>query len=155
MENLKEIRNEKLMTQQEVAKKLNVSHATYWGYETGKYEPNIEILKELSKLFKVSIDYLVGNENNYTIDIANCPEIKKEVLLYWEKQSDYEILQEYRKIKEKIQWEEENPLEAEELKQQQLEEEQREQEMIMHKIKHAEEKERKERDLKRKETKID
>lgn len=142
MKILKEIRTQSLMTQQEVAQKLNITQSTYSGYESGKYEPSIDILIAMSKLFKVSIDCLLGNENEFTIDMTGLPDVKKDVLLFWLKQDDYDILQEYRNIRAKIKWEEENPEEAYKHKMQALEEEKKEYEMYMYKIKKAEEKEK-------------
>ena len=57
-----ELRAEKNLSQRELAKKLNVSQGTYNNWENGKTEPSIEDLIEISKLFKVSVDYLVGNQ---------------------------------------------------------------------------------------------
>ncbi len=62
MTNLKLIRQKHNLTQKEVAKKLNVGIATYQNYESGKYEPNLQTLKNMSKLFNVSIDYLCDNK---------------------------------------------------------------------------------------------
>ncbi len=80
MKNLKKLRREKGLTQQEIAKLLNISQATYWGYEIGKYEPSIEILIKLSKILKVSVDKLIGNENKFSIDISNMNEVQQELI---------------------------------------------------------------------------
>ena len=141
MKNLKEIRNSKLMTQKEVAEKLNITQATYSGYESGKYQPSIDILIAISKLFKVSIDYLVGNQNNFTIDMSDLPEIKKQILLYHLNKDNFDTLQEYRAIRNKQEWEEENPEKAEELKQKAIEEELKQKEWYEYKIKKQKENE--------------
>jgi len=59
--NLSSFRKAKNLTQKEMADKLHVSRQTYCGYEAGKYEPNIGVLIEMSKILDVSIDALVGN----------------------------------------------------------------------------------------------
>lgn len=126
MEKLKEIRTQKGLTQQEVAKKLNITQATYSGYEAGKYEPSIDILISISKLFKVSIDYLVDNKNNFSIDLSNLSDIKKELLQDILNLDETDCIYEWRAMKEKREWEQDNPQEANELKQrriQKLEEE--------------------------------
>ncbi len=143
MKNLKEIRNSRLMTQQEVANKLNITQATYSGYEAGKYQPSIDILIAMSKLFKVSIDYLVGNENEFTIDMSNLPEIKKEVLLYHLNNDDFDTLQEYRNIREQQAWEEENPEEATKQKEWKKQEQLKQIEWAKHTIKKFENKKNK------------
>lgn len=75
MEKLKEIRKNKKFTQKDVAQKLNISQQTYSDYENGKSEPNIDVLKKLSKLFNISIDNLVDNNisklSNCQIELIN------------------------------------------------------------------------------------
>ena len=143
MKNLKKIRNSKLMTQQEVAEKLNITQATYSGYESGKYQPSVDILIAMSKLFKVSIDYLVGNENEFTIDLSELSEIKRYTLLYYLKQEGFDELQSYRAIREKQEWIEENPEEAAKQREWEIEEELRQIEWAKHKMKKLEEQEKK------------
>lgn len=63
--NLKHIRKTNNLRQEDIANKLNIKQATYSGYESGKYEPSIDMLIKLSELFHTSIDNLIkGNENN-------------------------------------------------------------------------------------------
>ncbi len=66
MNNLKNYRLKKNLTQLQVAKYLNIKQATYSGYELSKYEPPIETLKKLSTLFNTSIDNLVDNQQGNT-----------------------------------------------------------------------------------------
>lgn len=60
-EKLKEIREYEGLTQKEVAKKLNVSRATYAGWECGKDIIPLRKLNDFANSFNVSLDYLVGN----------------------------------------------------------------------------------------------
>lgn len=62
---LLELRQEKEWSQREVAQKLFISQGTYNNWENGKTQPSIEQLIALSKLFDVSIDYLVGNSREF------------------------------------------------------------------------------------------
>ena len=62
---LLELRQEKEWSQREVARRLFISQGTYNNWENGKTQPSIEQLIALSKLFEVSIDYLVGNTAEY------------------------------------------------------------------------------------------
>ena len=48
------------MTQTDIAKILNVSKMAISHWEKGHSEPSITQLKQMAKLFGVSIDYLVG-----------------------------------------------------------------------------------------------
>lgn len=67
-ENLKTLRKLKGKTQQQIAKILNVSQNAYCKYELGAAEPNIDTLKFLANYFGVSVDYLIGKED----DLKNC-----------------------------------------------------------------------------------
>ena len=57
---LKELREEKGLTQKEFATLLNINRATVAGYESQGKEPNFDRLKEFATFFDVSVDYLVG-----------------------------------------------------------------------------------------------
>jgi transcriptional regulator with XRE-family HTH domain len=72
-ENLRFLRTQKGLKQKDVAEILKMPPNTYNGYETGKRMPNIELLKELSSLFEVSVDYLINNPNirEYKMETMN------------------------------------------------------------------------------------
>lgn len=59
-ERLREIRTEKQLTQNELAKKLNVSYNTIYAWETDKQEPSMPTLLKLCEILEVSLDYLFG-----------------------------------------------------------------------------------------------
>lgn len=59
---LKEARKKAGLTQQEVADKLNTSQSNITKYETGALEPNIETIKKLAEIYKVSTDWLFDIE---------------------------------------------------------------------------------------------
>lgn len=59
-EKLKEAREKANLSQQEVADKLNVSRQTISKYELNINEPDLETLKELSYIYEVDINYLLG-----------------------------------------------------------------------------------------------
>lgn len=60
-EKLKSLRKEKGLSQEEVAEHLNVSRQTISKYELGDATPDLKKLTEITKLFNVSYDYLLGN----------------------------------------------------------------------------------------------
>lgn len=62
---LKEIRNEKKLTQKDIAKVLGISTTCYAGYEQGYREPDLKTLKKLCIILDVSADYLLGLEDEY------------------------------------------------------------------------------------------
>ncbi len=76
-EKIKLYRENKNMTQGEVAKILGVKAATISKYEAGILEPNIESLKKLSELFEVSIDELL-KEDKFDISKINVLDILRE-----------------------------------------------------------------------------
>ena len=59
---LRALREERQMSQNDVAKILGISRTAYVKYETGESRP-VRKLNELSKLFGVSTDYILGNED--------------------------------------------------------------------------------------------
>jgi len=69
LQNLKELRKEKGLTQQAIANELSITQKTYCNYENGEREPSIEMLKRIADFFNVSIDYLLGHETKrfYTL----------------------------------------------------------------------------------------
>lgn len=58
-DNLRKLRNSLGLTQEQVSTDLKMNRATYAHYETGRREPDIEMLKLLSKYYKVTTDYLL------------------------------------------------------------------------------------------------
>lgn len=76
---IKLYRENKKMTQNEVADILNVSSATISKYESGTLEPNIESLKRLAELFEISVDELLNDEEDkFDISKVNVLEILRE-----------------------------------------------------------------------------
>lgn len=69
METLKKIRNKKGLTQAEVAAKLGITYQAYAHYETGRRQPDPEMLLKMANLFGVSTDYLLGRDETPTLTI--------------------------------------------------------------------------------------
>lgn len=67
-EKLKKLRKGKKFTQEELAEKLNVSRQAITKWESGDGTPDIENLKQISILFNISIDELVKEDKNVTIE---------------------------------------------------------------------------------------
>ena len=59
--NLKDFRNRAKLSQKELGDKLGLSDVTISKYEKGEYDPSIETLIKMAKIFNVSVDSLVGN----------------------------------------------------------------------------------------------
>ena len=76
---IKSYRENKKMTQNEIANILNVSPATVSKYESGALEPNIESLKRLAELFEISIDELLNDqEEKFDVSKINVLDILRE-----------------------------------------------------------------------------
>ena len=76
-EKIKKYREEKKMTQMEVAEVLGVKPATISKYEAGALEPNIESLKKLAELFVISVDELL-KEDKFDVSKINILEVLRE-----------------------------------------------------------------------------
>ena len=59
-ERIKELREKQNITQSSLAKKLSITRSAVNAWEMGISIPNVEKLVELSSLFNVSVDYLLG-----------------------------------------------------------------------------------------------
>ena len=58
-EQLKKARLNKGYTQQQVADLMHISKSTYCGYETGKRQPDVKKIKQLSNILNTSGDILL------------------------------------------------------------------------------------------------
>ena len=61
-ENLKRLRKEKGLTQEQLATRLNVSFQAVSKWECGESYPDIVMLSSIAQIFSVSLDELVGME---------------------------------------------------------------------------------------------
>lgn len=77
-ERLQQLRNDKNLTQEQLATELYVSRTAISKWESGKGYPNIESLKGISKFFAVSIDELLTGEELITLaETENSSNIKQ------------------------------------------------------------------------------
>ncbi|WP_227860487.1 helix-turn-helix domain-containing protein [Clostridioides sp. ES-W-0016-02] len=67
---LKELRKELNFTQEDISKKIGLSKSAYGYYEQGKTVPDAYMIAELSKIFNVSIDYLLGKTDKKNNDCS-------------------------------------------------------------------------------------
>ena len=61
--NIQKLRQEKGMTQLELAEKLNYSDKSVSKWERGESLPDVGVLKSIADLFEVTLDYLVEEEH--------------------------------------------------------------------------------------------
>ncbi len=60
---LKKLREEKNLTQKQVADRMSLDTSTISSYESGTIVPSVEVLLGLARLYNVSTDYLLGVDN--------------------------------------------------------------------------------------------
>ena len=61
---LRFLREYQELPQGEVAKRLNLTQATYCRYESNVHQPDFDTLKRIANFFDVSIDYLLENDEH-------------------------------------------------------------------------------------------
>lgn len=66
---IRDLREDRDLTQKEMAKRLNCSQQVYSNYELGQRDIPTDILIKLSAIYGVSVDYILG--------ISDCPSIQK------------------------------------------------------------------------------
>jgi len=59
-ERLRQLREERAMSQEQLGRQLSVTKGTISMYETGKRQPDAEITQRIADFFGVSVDYLWG-----------------------------------------------------------------------------------------------
>ena len=63
---IKDLREDKDLTQQEVANYLHIKQNTYSQYENGQREIPLALLIKLARYFNVSVDFILHETNNPT-----------------------------------------------------------------------------------------
>lgn len=66
-ERLKELREARKLTQEELGKMVGTTRQTISNYEIGKRKADYEMLEALADIFNVDIDYLLGKTNKTTL----------------------------------------------------------------------------------------
>ena len=79
-ERIKELREQNGYTQTTLAKKLGLSRSAINAWEMGLSVHSTQYLVELSKLFKISTDYILGLKKEEVIDISFLKWEEKEII---------------------------------------------------------------------------
>lgn len=66
--NLKKIRLDNDLTQEELAKKINTSRSNIANYENDKNMPSVDILEKMSKALNCSVDFLLGKNDKQELN---------------------------------------------------------------------------------------
>lgn len=81
MNNLKNLRKSKNLSQSEVAKIINKTTSAYGYYEVERNEPDLQSLIKLADYYDVSIDFLVGRPRPFDFPIV-ATDIQKKLINY-------------------------------------------------------------------------
>ena len=87
MERLRQLREEKGLTQREFAELFHISQQSLYKYETGISLPPIAFLQEVSHFFDISVDSIINNKSQYTPDVP----VKLSAV-------EYQFIENYRKL---------------------------------------------------------
>jgi len=85
-----ELRKEQKISQEELAKKVDVHQNVIGRYERGEAKPSLEVASKLADIFNVSLDYLVGKTellmdediSQRVLTIQKFPEEDRNHILY-------------------------------------------------------------------------
>lgn len=87
---LRELREENEYTQKDIADKIGLTKSAYGYYERGKSVPDAQTLVQLSKIFDVTTDYLLGLSDDKK-PIEDLTEKQKQALRLADQLSDEEF----------------------------------------------------------------
>lgn len=68
-ERIKELRERNRWKQADLAKQLNVTRSSVNAWEMGTSVPSTPVVVDMAKLFKVSTDYILGEDHTATISV--------------------------------------------------------------------------------------
>lgn len=71
---IKALREQKGMTQTDLAKQLGITRSSVNAWEMGISVPSTQYIVELAHIFKVSTDYLLGVDSTATVSVAGLTE---------------------------------------------------------------------------------
>ena len=69
-----QLREQKGMTQADLAKQLGITRSSVNAWEMGISVPSTQYIVEIANLFKVSTDYILGVDDSASINIAGLTE---------------------------------------------------------------------------------
>ena len=62
MPNLKNIREKKGISQVQLAVMLGVTQGSISAWETGRWEPSLDMIRRIAQIFGVTVDELIGDD---------------------------------------------------------------------------------------------
>ena len=77
---LKQLRNDKHLTQAQVAERVGVTASMVSSYETDIRLPSFEVMVRIADLFGVTVDYLLCREDKRFLDISELTDEEASVV---------------------------------------------------------------------------
>ena len=81
VEKIKSLRKQRNLTQKQLADLADVAISVISAYESGNRYPSYEVLINLSHIFHVSIDYLLGISTIKSIDVTGLNDNEIDVIM--------------------------------------------------------------------------
>ena len=78
---LKELRESKQLSQQEVAERLSVGRSTISGYERNTITPSVEQLVRMAVLYNTSLDYMMGIDDRTCLFLDDLDESQQQAVI--------------------------------------------------------------------------
>lgn len=78
---IKQLRNQRKLSQEMLGKRIGVSKSVISSYENGVHSPPYDVLTRLAQVFGVSTDYLLGMPANKSINVDGLTDTQIEALL--------------------------------------------------------------------------
>lgn len=91
-ERLRQLREENRLTQSELAKKLGITRSSVNAWEMGISVPSTQYIVELALLYRVSTDYLLGQDKRATLDISGLAEEDVDII--------YQLVRHLRRLRQ-------------------------------------------------------
>ena len=79
-EKLKTLRTEKKLTQRQVADRIGLVTSAVSSYESGTRYPSYDVFVKLSRIFRVSTDYLLGITDKRNVDVTGLNDSEIELV---------------------------------------------------------------------------
>lgn len=93
---LKDLRESHSLTQEQLAKQIDVSRSTIAGYESRNRQPDYDKLVSISRYFHVSVDYLLTGEKEVEFSTLPHPKPNEKLLDRKVLKSYYNLCYEYK-----------------------------------------------------------
>lgn len=82
---LKDLRNEKGISQDRLAEELGTTRSAIGNYETGRRLPSYEMAEKIADFYNVDMMYLLGKQDKKRMVAISNPIINDRTVAYWER----------------------------------------------------------------------